>query len=76
MKNKKILAACLLVGTMALALVGCKGDGTKKTDADVKNEIVQEVTSTPEPETEPVQETVTASLDFEDGNMGFVYPVC
>ena len=71
MKNKKIIT-CLLVGTMALALVGCKGDGTKKTDADVKNEIVQEVTSTPEPETEPVQETVTASLDFEDGNMGFV----
>ncbi|MDF2804771.1 MAG: hypothetical protein K0S61_4676 [Anaerocolumna sp.] len=67
MKNKKILA-CLLAGGMALSLVGCKDDAAKKTDTEVNTEIVQEVTATPEPEVE----TVEVSLDFEDGNLGFI----
>lgn len=69
MKNKKIYA-CLLAGTMALTLVGCKDKTTEKKDTQVVTEVTQEVTPTQEPA--PVVEVVEASLDFEDGNLGFI----
>ena len=64
MKSKKILA-CLLAGTMALSLAAC-GNETEQTGTNP----TESVETTPATDVTPVAED--ASIDFEDGNMGFI----
>ena len=71
-KLKKKLLACLLAGTMVLSMAACGDDQTPASDSvpsDSAPESVPESTQEPTPEA-PVAEE--ASIDFEDGNMGFV----
>ncbi len=73
MKTKKFLA-CLLAGTMALSLVACGGDADTDANATADTSAAVE-SSTPESSVTPDAPTVVeASIDFEDGNMGFVAP--
>ncbi len=76
MKGKKFLAS-VLTGTMVLSLTACGGaeqttttdDATVKENVEQKAEVKEEVKE--EVKTE-VAEKLPASIDFEDGNMGFV----
>ena len=70
MKKKKFLA-CLMAGAMVLSLAAC-GDGGNQTP-----ETATDVVETTPAETGAVDDQTTpaaeeASIDFEDGNMGFV----
>ena len=73
---KKKLLACLLAGTMVLSMAACgdeKAPASDSVPSDSAPESVPE--STPEPTPEPTPEAPVAeeaSIDFEDGNMGFV----
>ena len=58
MKKKKLLA-CLMAGAMVLSMAACGDETTPGTDEENNDPVV-------------VQED--ASIDFEDGNMGFVAP--
>lgn len=69
MKSKKFLA-CLLAGTMALSLTAC-GDGAEQTTSTDTSAAVESTTPATDV-AEPVAES--ASIDFEDGNMGFMAP--
>ncbi len=71
MKTKKFLA-CLLAGTMALSLVACGGDAD--TDADASVESTTADTTVESTVADDAPTVVEASIDFEDGNMGFVAP--
>ena len=82
MKGKKFLAS-VLTGTMVLSLTACGGTEQTSTtdDTTVKETVEQQAETTPattekEEVKEEVKEVVTeklpASIDFEDGNMGFV----
>ena len=73
---KKKFLACLLAGTMALSMAACGNDGGQQSsdsapseDASAPSESEPESSPEPAPEA-PVAED--ASIDFEDGNMGFV----
>lgn len=67
MKTKKLFA-CLLAGTMALSTAACGEDGDKQTDGSATApQTTQEQTNVPEGNTQ----TEEASIDFEDGSMGF-----
>lgn len=71
---KKKFLACLLAGTMALCMAACGDDSQQSSNSapsvSEPTESAPESTSS-EPEVqEPVAEA--ASIDFEDGNMGFV----
>ena len=68
MKTKKFFA-CLLAGTMVLSLAACGNDTETGSDSTVST-----VTGTVSESTTSVPENVEASIDFEDGNMGFVAP--
>ena len=64
MKKQKVLS-CLLAGVMALSMTACGNDAaTSNTETGA---------TTPETAVAPVVEE-DASIDFEDGNMGFVAP--
>ncbi|MCM1056534.1 MAG: hypothetical protein NC517_02870 [Firmicutes bacterium] len=71
---KKKFLACLLAGAMALSMAACGDDSQQSSDSTLTEDVTtpseSEPESTPEPTPEPVAED--ASIDFEDGNMGFV----
>ena len=74
---KKKFLACFLAGTMALAMAACGDDSQQASDSTPSEDVSQssesesESPSASEPEVqEPAAED--ASIDFEDGNMGFV----
>lgn len=69
MKNKKCLV-CILVGTMVISMAGCKNDA-KPTDNEVTNVVTEAATPSPEPAT-PEVVVKEVSINFEDGNTGFV----
>jgi len=75
-KLKKKFLACFLAGAMVLSMAACgSNDGQQvsdsaSTESDASDTGESEPESTPEPTPEPVAEE--ASIDFEDGNMGFV----
>ncbi len=82
MKGKKFLAS-VLTGTMVLSLTACGGTeqtSTTTDDTTVKETVEQQVETTPATTDTEVKEEVKtettekqpASIDFEDGNMGFV----
>ena len=72
MKNKKLLA-CLMAGSMVLSLAACGNDAQTATDdSSATSDVVESTSDATEPTSEPVAED--ASIDFEDGNMGFVAP--
>ena len=73
MKTKKFLA-CLLAGTMALSLVACGGNADTDANATTDSSAPVAESTTPEGTTPAAPTTVEASIDFEDGNMGFVAP--
>lgn len=73
MKTKKFLA-CLLAGTMALSLVACGGDADTDANATTDSSAPVAESTTPESTTPAAPTVVEASIDFEDGNMGFVAP--
>ena len=74
MRRNKLLA-CLMAGTMAVSLTACSGSADS--DASTAPTTTTEAVTTTQ---EAVQETTTeaeqvdsdASVDFEDGQMGFV----
>ena len=72
---KKKLLACLLAGTMALSMAACGDEKTPTSDSvpsDSTPESVPESTPEPTPEAPATPVAEEASIDFEDGNMGFV----
>lgn len=73
---KKKFLACLLAGTMVLSMAACGNDDSQASGSAPSESGSEPVESTPEstPEPETTQEPVAedASIDFEDGNMGFV----
>lgn len=72
---KKKLLACLLAGTMALSMAACGDEKTPASDSvpsDSTPESVPESTPEPTPEAPATPVAEEASIDFEDGNMGFV----
>ena len=78
MRRNKLMA-CLMAGTMAVVLTACSGGGKEN-----ETTTAQQTTQAPTVETTtqvPAEETTTApavvvdaSIDFEDGAMGFVAP--
>ena len=73
MRRNKLLA-CLMAGTMAVSITACSGNtNSNATTAPTSGEAVtttQEATQ--ETQTEAPQVKSDASVDFEDGQMGFV----
>ena len=73
MRRNKLLA-CLMAGTMAVSITACSGNtNSNATTAPTSSEAVtttQEATQ--ETQTEAPQVKSDASVDFEDGQMGFV----
>ena len=73
MRRNKLLA-CLMAGTMAVSITACSGNtNSNATTAPTSSEAVtttQEATQ--ETQTEAPQVKCDASVDFEDGQMGFV----
>jgi len=71
LKVKKFVAL-LLAGVMAISLTACGGNEQEVISPDP---VVEAPAPAPEPAPAPVAEVVEvkeASIDFEDGNMGFV----
>ena len=74
-KLKKKFLACLLAGTMALSMAACGDDGQQPSDSAPSEDVSAPSESEPESSPEPAPEAPVAedaSIDFEDGNMGFV----
>ncbi len=84
MKSKKILA-CLLAGLMTLSLAACGGSGDQQSSEPAESSSAvaentepvesQPAESQPESTEQAAPETpeaAAASIDFEDGNMGFI----
>ncbi|MBQ7775428.1 MAG: hypothetical protein IJ379_05850 [Lachnospiraceae bacterium] len=76
MKSKKLLSL-LMAGTMVLSLAAC-GDDTATsnptpTDAPKATEAPKATDAPADPTAAPVVQE-DASIDFEDGNMGFIAP--
>ena len=69
MKNVKKLLALGLAAVMSLSLAACGGDADTDANATTDSAVPVAESTTP---TAPT--TVEASIDFEDGNMGFVAP--
>ncbi len=73
MRRNKLLA-CLMAGTMAVSLTACSGsansDATTTAPSTTEAASTQEATN--ETTTEAPQVKSDASVDFEDGQMGFV----
>ena len=73
MRRNKFLA-CLMAGTMAVSLTACSGsansDATTTAPSTTEAASTQEATN--ETTTEAPQVKSDASVDFEDGQMGFV----
>ncbi len=71
---KKKLLSCLMAGAMVFSMAACGNDGQKVSDSVSTTESESVPESTPEPTPEPAKEPVAeeVSIDFEDGNMGFV----
>ena len=72
MKNKKLLAS-LLAGAMVLSLAACGEEPSGSSSVEESTSEVQQ-SAEAEPTAEPAPEAAPASIDFEDGNMGFVAP--
>ncbi|MGN0432241.1 MAG: hypothetical protein ACI4EQ_07775 [Lachnospiraceae bacterium] len=72
MKTKKFLA-CLLAGTMALSLAACGGSADTSADPTTESSVVESTTPDSAANSD-ASAPVEASIDFEDGNMGFVAP--
>ena len=72
MKSKKLLA-CLMAGTMVLSMAACGGEEASTPDPTQAPAAPTEAPAA-EPTAEPAPEPVVedASIDFEDGNMGFL----
>ena len=71
MKTKKILAF-LLAGTMSLSMIACSGDGKEATQpVEGTKQETQETGAKTSGDTSVAGE---ASIDFEDGNIGFLAP--
>ncbi len=78
MRRNKLMA-CLMAGTMAVALTACSGGGNQNetTTAQQTTQAPTVETTTQAPTEEQTTEpaiVVDASVDFEDGAMGFVAP--
>ena len=72
MKNKKLLAS-LSAGAMVLSLAACGEEPSGSSSVEESTSEVQQ-SAEAEPTAEPAPEAAPASIDFEDGNMGFVAP--
>ena len=72
MKNKKLLAS-LLAGAMVLSLAACGEEPSGSSSVEESTSEVQQ-SAEAEPTAEPAPEAAPASIDFEDGHMGFVAP--
>ena len=71
MKTKKILAF-LLAGTMSLSMIACGGNGKEATQpVEGTKQETQETGAKTSGDTSVAGE---ASIDFEDGNIGFLAP--
>ena len=77
MRRNKLMA-CLMAGTMAVALTACSGGGNQNettTAQQTQAPTVETTTQAPTEETTTAPAVVVdASVDFEDGAMGFVAP--
>ncbi|MGN1187649.1 MAG: hypothetical protein ACI4R6_04075, partial [Lachnospiraceae bacterium] len=78
MRRNKLMA-CLMAGTMAVVLTACSGGGNQNetTTAQQTTQAPTQETTTQAPTEEQTTEpaiVVDASVDFEDGAMGFVAP--
>ena len=73
MRRNKFLA-CLMAGTMAVSLTACSGsaDSDASTAPTTTTEAASTQEATNETTTEAPQVKSDASVDFEDGQMGFV----
>lgn len=73
MRRNKLLA-CLMAGTMAVSLTACSGsaDSDASTAPTTTTEAASTQEATNETTTEAPQVKSDASVDFEDGQMGFV----
>ena len=72
MRRNKLLA-CLMAGTMAVSLTACSGNASSDTTtAPSTTEAVTTTEAATEQTTTEPSVTSNASIDFEDGQMGFV----
>ena len=82
MKKKKLMA-CLMAGSMVLSLAACGDDASNTSSGTTPTEAPAKATEAPADPTEAPAATEPtaapavaeeASIDFEDGNMGFIAP--